>query len=397
MAGKFSRPLALLSLAVLSACGGAASSGGSGAKAAYSFYFISDLTTTSASTAQPMLSAVRAYFEYTNRHGGADGHKLNLATLDDAMDVGKVKINVQQAQTAGALAILGANNSSGWSPNGPFITQTQISAIGLGFTDPQLDPNTPFLYGLSPSYLQMSNMDFKLLSDTLIKNGQVPAKPRVSFLHYTSAAVATMVAFYKQIIQTNGYTFVTDQSFPLTATDVSSQASAIVQGKTDVVIGNFIDSNAPLAVKALREKGYSGPVINFSGASSPSTFSALKDPLYYSLRVYYATTDNAPGVATVTQRAKEVGITDNLTNLYFSYGWVNAAIAVAGVKKCSDGCDAVKYSKALEGVGRVDVNGLNPNVQITAGRHRAVDNGIYFHWDNSRSVEVPIGAFISGS
>src|SRR5262249_49806442 len=206
------------------------------------------------------------------------GHKLNLTSLDDAMDVGKVKINVQQAQAAGALAILGANNSSGWSPNGPFITQTQIASIGLGFTDPQLDPHTPFLYGLSPSYHQMPNMEFKLLSDTLIKNGQAPAKPKVSFLHYTSAAVATMVTFYKQIIQTNGYTFVTDQSFPLTATDVSSQASAIVQGKTDVVIGNFIDSNAPLAVKALREKGFTGPPANFSGARPPGTFQALTRP-----------------------------------------------------------------------------------------------------------------------
>src|SRR5258706_9800295 len=142
----------------------------------------------------------------------------------------------------------------------------------------------------------MSTMDFNFIKEQLIKNNLAPASPKLAFYHYPSAAVTSMIGFYKQLAQPLGWQIVADQSFAQNATDVSSQASAVVSSPADVVIANLIDSIAPLTVKTLREKGFKGPIVNFTGASSPKTFSALKDPGYYSLRGDLATTDTSnPG------------------------------------------------------------------------------------------------------
>jgi branched-chain amino acid transport system substrate-binding protein len=386
----------LAAVLLSAACGG--SSPSPVAKGPYALYFVSDLTGTTASIGQPLEVGVRAYIDWTNKQGGASGHHLNLTALDDGQDVLKVKLDVQQASAAGALAILGANTSNGWSPNGPLITSMQIPTVGLGFTDAQLNPNTPYLYGLIPSYLQMSTMDFNFLANQLIKNGSVSASPKVAFWHYTSTAVSTMITYYKQIIQAKGYTLVADQSFAQNVTDVSSQASAVVQAKPDVVIANLIDSIAPLTVRTLREKGYTGPIINFTGASSPATFAALKDPGYYSLRAVLSTNDtDQPGISTIVSRAKAVGDTQSMDNNYFSLGWLIGAVTVAAINKCGDSCTAVKMNTAYENVGKVDVNGLNPDVEYTPTRHRAVASGAYFQWDSAKGKEILVGGFIQGN
>jgi branched-chain amino acid transport system substrate-binding protein len=383
----------MLGAVLAAACGGSTSAP---AKAEYSVYFVSDFTGVTASIGQPMASGAKAYIDWTNKQGGVNGHHLKLTTLDDGQDVNKVKLDIQQAAGAGALAIMGANSSNGWSPNAPQATSNKIAVIGLGFTDPQIEPAQPYLYSLSPSYIGMSTMDFNFIKDQLIKNNLAPANPKLAFYHYTSAAVSTMVGFYKQLAQPLGWPIVTDQQFAQNVTDVSSQATAVVNSHADVVIANLIDSIAPLTVRTLREKGSTGPIVNFTGASSPVTFGALKDTGYYSLRAYLATTDTGqPGVQAVVDHANSVSGTTGMNNLYWSYGWVNAAVVVAGIAKCGDACDSVKFNTALENVGKVDVNGLNPNVLLSPAQHRTVTTGLYFHWDTAKNQEVPQGTWVS--
>jgi branched-chain amino acid transport system substrate-binding protein len=383
----------------LIACGGSSGGGGGGSKADYALYFSSDLTGTTAGISQPMLSAIRAYIDYTNKHGGVNGHKLTLTALDDAMDPGRVKTNVQQAVNAGALAVLGANSSNGWSPNAPNIQQDQIPTIGLGFTDPQLDPpNNKFLYGLSPSYAQFVQLQMGLIQNTLIKNGSVPAKPKVAFYHYTSTAVTTMVTYQHQFIDQNGWTFTTEQSFPQAPTDVSAQAAAVAATHPDVVVTEVLDSHAPLVLNTLRQKGYTGPIVNFSAASAPATFAALKDPSYYG-QVHFlnVTWTDQPGPKEVMDRAKSVGDTDYIDSGFYPFGWANAAAVVAAIKKCGDSCTAAKVNDALNDLGKVDVNGLNPNASYSPDKHRLAGAGIYYHWDSSKSAPEPVGTWINVS
>jgi branched-chain amino acid transport system substrate-binding protein len=384
--------VALLAVFV-AACGGGTSS--PGVKSTYVIYFSSDLTQGTAAISKGMLSAITGYIDYTNKHGGVKGHQIKLTAVDDAMDISHVKVNIQQAQAAGALAILGANNSNAWSSNVATITQAQIPTIGLGFTDAQLDSAPPYLYGLSPAYRDYVQLQIALIQNTLISGGTVPAKPRVALYHYTSAAVQTMITYQHQAIDKNGWTFTTEQSFAVSPTDVSSQASAVAASKPDVVIAELLDSHAPLVINALRQKGYAGPVVNFSAGNAPVTFSTLKDPSYYGQNHFLnATWTDQPGVAEVSKRVTSVGDTDLLDNGFYGFGWGAAAAVVAGLNKCADPCTSGKMlNDALNNVGQVNVNGLNPNCSYSPTNHRLAHAGIYFHWDSAKNAPEPIGTW----
>jgi branched-chain amino acid transport system substrate-binding protein len=378
---------------VLVACGG--SSGGSAAKSPYVVYFSSDETAGTASIGQGLLSAITGYIDYTNKQGGVKGHQIKLVALDDAMDISHVKVNIQQASAANALAIVGANNSNAWSANATLIQQDQIPTIGLGFTDAQLATNNQYLYGLSPAYSDYVKLQVALINDVLIKGGTVPAKPRVAFYHYASTAISTMIAYQHTALTTQGWTFATDQSFAVAPTDVSSQASAVAASKPDVVIAEVLDSHAPLVLNALRQKGYTGPIVNFSAANAPATYAGLKDPTYYGQNHYLnATWTDQPGVAEVQRRAKAVNDTSLMDNGFYPFGWAAAAALVAGLNKCPDPCTSgAMLNTALGNVGKVDVNGLNPNAFYTATDHHLAHAGIYFHWDAAKNAPEPVGTW----
>jgi ABC-type branched-subunit amino acid transport system substrate-binding protein len=376
---------------LLTACGGSTNS--PAAKSPYVVFFSSDQTAGTASIGKALLSAITGYIDYTNKHGGVKGHQIKLTALDDAMDIGHVKVNIQQASAANALAILGANNSNAWSANAALITTNKIPTIGLGFTDAQLDPAPPYLYGLSPAYKDYVQLQFALINDVLIKGGTVPAKPKVAFYHYSSTAISTMVAYQHTAITQAGWTFTTDQSFAVAPTDVSSQAAAVAATKPDVVVAELLDSHAPLVINTLRQKGYTGPIVNFSAANAPATFSALKDPSYYGQNHYLNPTwTDQPGVAEVQKRAKEVNDTDLLDNGFYGFGWAAAAAVVAALNKCADPCTSGDMlNTALNNLGSISVNGLNPDTSYSPTNHRLAHAGIYYHWDTAKGAPEPVG------
>ena len=377
------------------ACGGSASPA-AGAKSDYVLYFEGDLTGTSASVGKPILSGFTAYLDYTNKHsGGVKGHKLVLTSLDDGGDPGRVKVNVQQALDGGALVIVGPSNSNGWSPNAPFIQQSQISTIGVGFTDAQVDQPNQYLFGVSPSYASQVQHQIDTIS-ILIKNGTLPAKPRIALYHYTSVAVSTMVNYQKQGFDKNGWTFTTEQTFAVGATDVSSQASAVAAAHPDLVLGEVLDASAPLAVGALRQKGFNGLFLNFSPGSSPATFAALKDPNYLGQVNYLSMkwTDQ-PGISDIVKRAQEVGDTDSIEAGQWPFGWAIGAAVTSALSKCAvDPCTRAKFNDALINVGKVDANGVSNDLGFTPQNHRLSRSGVYYHWDTSKGKEVPFGSWV---
>jgi ABC-type branched-subunit amino acid transport system substrate-binding protein len=169
----------------------------------------------------------------------------------------------------------------------------------------------------------------------------------------------------------------------------------VAAGKPDVVIAEVLDSHAPLVINTLRQKGYTGPIVNFSAANAPATFSSLKDPTYYGQNHYLNPTwTDQPGVAEVQRRAKDVGATDLLDNGFYGFGWAAAAAVVAGLNKCADPCTSGKMlNDALSNVGTVDVNGLNPFTSYSPTNHRLAHAGIYYHWDAAKGSPQPVGTW----
>ncbi len=282
-------------------------------------------------------------------------------------------------------------------PLAPLAGTSKLTLISLAVTDNFISQPQPYLFSTNLSYQGMANLQISFIQNYLIKNGKVPATPQVALYGFTSTAVTTINGMYKTGIEKLGWKMVAQQSFSTTATDVSSQAANVAAAKPDVVLADLLDSDARLAVTTLRQKGFTGPIVDFVGASSPNTFIAVNDAGYYSLRAYVSTVDtDVAGVQHVIDQAKATGNTADMQSVYFSYGYVNGLITVAALKICGDGCTSEKFNTALEKVGKVDASGLNDDVQITAQRHRTVQKGIFFAYDVSANKEVAVGGWLDG-
>jgi ABC-type branched-subunit amino acid transport system substrate-binding protein len=392
---QWSTVAAALVAVLVSACGNAASTGGS--KADFKIDWFGDLTAVVAINGVPHLSGFKTVIDWTNSHGGVNGHHIQLTATDSASDVNKGRIAYQNAVASGSLVMNGGIESNVNVPLAPLAGQNKLSLISLAVTDNFISTPQPYLYSTNLSYQGMSNLQINFIKDVLIKKGDVPDAPKVALYGFSSAAVTTINGMYKTGIDKLGWKLVAQESFATTATDVSSQAANVAAAKPDVVLADLLDSDAVLTVKALRQKGYTKPIVDFVGASSPNTFIAVADPGYYSLRAYASTVNtDIAGVQTVVDRAKSTGNTANMQSVYFSYGYVNGLITVAALKICGDDCTAEKFNTALEKVGKVDASGLNEDVQITPQRHRTVQKGIFFQYDTGKQKEVAIGGWLDG-
>lgn len=399
MRGRAGRSMALAAavLAILSACGGGSTSSSSATKAPYKIDWFGDLTAVVAINGVPHLNGFKTVIDYTNSHGGVDGHRIELVATDSGSDVNKGRIAFQNAVARGSLVMNGGIESNVNVPLAPLAGQNKMTLISLAVTDNFIDPPQPYLYSTNLSYQGMANLQINFIKDVLVKKGDVPDSPKVALYGFSSAAVTTINGMYKTGIDKQGWKLVAQESFATTATDVSSQAANVAAAKPDVVLADLLDSDAALAVKALRQKGYTKPIVDFVGASSPNTFMAVADAGYYSLRAYVSTLDtDISGVKTVVDRAKATGNTADMQSVYFSYGYVNGLVTVAALKICGDGCTAEKFNTALEKVGKVDASGLNTDVQITSKRHRTVQKGIFFQYDTAKQKEVAVGGWLDG-
>jgi ABC-type branched-subunit amino acid transport system substrate-binding protein len=378
--------------AVAAACGG--SSGSSTSKSPYLLAFISDLTGAAASQSQPFLNGFKTYIDWTNDNGGANGHRVQVSVTDDAYDVAKGKIAIQAAQASGALGVFGGAEPAVWGPNAALAPQTQMLQLTVGMTESFAVPPQPYLYLMSTTSSQNGTGMINLLQ-AVIKAGDAPAKPSVSIIRFASPGVQATSTFMQAQFKTLGWNFVGEQTYALTATDVSSQASQVVQAKPDVVFAPAIDSQAPLVIKALRQKGFTGPVIGFQGASTDGTFAALADPRYYAFRTFVLPgTAGVQGAMEEQSRAKSSGNTVNIGTAQFSQGYVMGLLAVLALQKCADPCDGPKYNDAMGKLGKVDTRGLNPDIAITPERHVVIGAVMPFKWDAGKSAAVAMGTWL---
>lgn len=390
--------LAAAALAILTmACGSGGGSSSSSSKPDYRIDWFGDLTAAVAINGVPHLNGFKTVIDWTNRNGGVNGHHVQLIASDTASDVNKGRIAFQTAIASGSLVMNGGIESNVNVPLAPLAGQNKYTLISLAVTDNYISQPQPYLYSTNLSYQGMANLQINFIKDVLIKKGDVPDSPKVALYGFTSAAVTTINGMYKTGINQLGWKLVAQESFSTTATDVSGQAANVAAANPDVVLADLLDSDAALAVKALRQKGYTKPIVDFVGASSPNTFVAVADPGYYSLRAYVSTVDtDIKGVQTVIDRAKATGNTADMQSVYFSYGYVNGLVTVAALKQCGDGCTAEKFNAAMEKVGKIDASGLNEDVEISAKRHRTVQKGIFFQYDTAKQKEVAVGGWLDG-
>lgn len=387
----------------LSACGsssssssGSSSGGSSSSGAAYKIGFSGDLTAETAAIGNGLLNGIKTEFDTVNAAGGVNGHKIDLLVTDDASDPSKGQVAAQTYQSEGVLAIVGANESEVWTPLAPIVSSDPMTLISVGVADAQIYPPHAYIYRsqLGTTDFPITQIDFT--KNYLIPKGLVPSNPKVAIFGYSSPATTTDRANLHASLPKLGWKIVADQSFTLTSTSASTQAAAVAAAKPDVVFGYFLDSDAPFAVRELRQQGYNGPIVDFGGANGVSTFSALAETNYYSESTFaYPQDKTNPAAVAMLAEAEKTGNAQDTTTPFWTQGYLQAVAVVDALKKCPSGCTVQDFNTALQSVGSINTNGLTQDFVVSPTRHEMPGAVQFYVWDSATKALQSVGGYIT--
>jgi branched-chain amino acid transport system substrate-binding protein len=395
MRGAVAWAIAIVALVLLAGCA-ADSDSGSGSKSSSGPYRIGmsmDLSGPIAFNGKPAAAGLRASIADLNRRGGVNGRKVDLKILDDASDVAKGRVNIQQFISERRLATFGFLLSNLSIATLPLASQKKMPIVGLGGPASLFDPVAPYFFSYE---LRAERLESAILNyiATLAKNDGV-AKPRVAIFSVDTPSNRDMVKQAKQDIEQRGWTLATTQYMPVAPTDVTAQASDIKASRPDYVLMSHNDSGALVAVRGLRSHGVDVAVANQWAGSADTTLKQLGEG-YAAFRTFASPTETSiPAVGKMRAAASKVHEAKNMTNSYFTQGWVAGMIIERTLKACGKDCASGEaFRNALEGLGAIDTGGLSGPLQVSAASHEMVSTVRFFSWDKAADAAKPLTGWV---
>ena len=368
------------------ASSGGSSSGGSGGssggKGSIPIGFTGDLSGDFAATGGGWLEGLQAQFNTVNASGGIDGKKINLIARDDQAAESRLLANETQLIHEDNVHLLTGVVS------GDLCTAAQTQAVAASVPMlcgsagvSQVEPPSPNPWVFMPAGAFPAEASAAM---ALAKQVVRTPKARVAIVAYGVSSILDYVKTLKQLATQNGWSVVSVQTVPLTATSSTAQADAIAAAKPDVVFPSLGPLSVPL-VKDLRQSGFTGPVIeNSTGTTNPNT-ADLKDPNYYALSQVYPP-NNSAAYQAYASAMKAIG--KNPDNGAAEFGWVMGSIISAALKQCND-CSGSQLAQTLSKLS-VKTNGVGVgDVAFDPGDHEGLREEAGVHWDaTTQSVTV---------
>lgn len=387
---KFKRSATLIGGVVLAltvtACG---SDSGSGSSKEYQLGMSMDLSGPISFNGKPAAAGLRAYIEDLNARGGVNGKKVNLKVLDDASDVAKGRVNIQQFSSEKRLATFGFILSNLSLASIPVATQKEMPIVGLGGPADLFDPVQKYFFSYELRAERLESAILNYIETRAAADGH--PKPRVAVFSVDTPSNRDMVKLAEADIKNRGWTLATTQYMPVAPTDVTAQASSIKSSNADYVLLSHNDAGALVAVRGLRAQGINVPVINQWAGSADATLKQLGDN-YIAFRTYASPTET--GNATVdamVAAAKKAGEDNNMTNAYFTQGWVAGSLIERALKACGEDCNSSNaFRDAIEGLGDIDTEGLSGPLTVTAEDHELVKTVRFWTWDKASDTAKPL-------
>ncbi|WP_214105244.1 ABC transporter substrate-binding protein [Acrocarpospora catenulata] len=372
----------------LAGCGGDGESAGS-SSGEYRVGMSMDLSGAIAFNGKPAASGFQAYVADLNARGGVNGKKIDLKVLDDASDVAKGRANVQQFASEGRLATFGFILSNLSLANLPVATQNRLPIVGLGGPGSLFDPVQAYYFSYELRAERLESAILNYLATRAKADGI--AKPRVAVFSVDTPSNRDMVQLATQDIAGRGWELATVQYMPVAPTDVTAQASEIKASRPDYVLLSHNDAGSLVAVRGLRAQGVDVPVVNQWAGSADATLKQLGDK-YAAFRTFASPTETGiPAVDAMKAAATKAGEAKNMTNPYFTQGWVAGSLLEQTLKACGVDCSTgQQFRDALEKLGEIDTDGLSGPLQVSAESHELVKTVRFFTWDASTDQAKPL-------
>lgn len=330
--------------------GGAAEAQGCTGDEAFTIGYISDLVGPFGGLSNNILVGVEAHLKEVNDAGGVLGCQVNLEVRDDRNDVQTAVGYLDEMETLDVPIVLGNVSSVVWATTGPLAAEKEIVQIAGGAVDSLVYPPQPYLYRYLMSSTQSAEGSLQFALDELGSTA-----PKISFLRYDSAGTDAYAEALIAALERKGLELAGDQQrFPAAATDLTPAASAVAAQSPNFVLSIMTDAQAPLGVEGLRNRGYTGPIVNWVGISE-KTLQAVNDPNFYVMRD--TVPSELPASAYIKDLAAEIGKADKVNHDFVVNGYLSALATTAALEKCGYPCSGADLNDALQSLGEIDVKG----------------------------------------
>jgi branched-chain amino acid transport system substrate-binding protein len=282
------------------------------------------------------------------------------------------------------LAIYGPPISGSLEAVTQLANQLKISVITPGNTDGTLVPPQQLIFQTDAG--ATSDAESMVMFASSLAGGK-PIK--IATAQADTAAGAKWVQNVKELWGPKySITVTSNTTLPLTAADLTPQAQSIMAGDPDMFLTEASDAGATTLIPALRQRGFTGPIILYSSTGSEPTLAKLNDPKVYAEKdIAYPGSDETakPGVARFNSIITAAGHMDEAkNNPLYGRGYVGGLALVEAFKTCAASCTRDSLNAALNNLN-VDTQGLtSAAIKLTADNHQAIGQANFWVYKDGK-------------
>ena len=309
------------------------------------------ITGTVAASVKEATQGARLYFDLVNTAGGVHGQKLSLVSLDDKFDAKLAVANAKALIDQGAIALFLNRGTPLTQAIMPLLTEHRIPLVGPSTGAMVLHkPVHPWLFNVRATYQREAERAIEHLSLIGVERIAIVQVDDSFGEDAVQGAVAGLAKTNKTAVAHEKYDRAKPDFAPIVPKLLTKQPQAVL----------FIGSGTAVVqgMKAVRAAGSTAQLVTLSNNATAGFVKDLGDIAHGVIvsQVFpYERSMAKPVIKEAMEAAHTAGL--ELTPTVVE-GFVSAKVLVEGLKRAGPKPTRESLRKALEGMGRFDVGGI---------------------------------------
>ncbi len=216
---------------------------------------------------EEQVNGARIAEAYFNAQGGVNGTPIKLVIQDTAGDEAGAVNAFQSLISAKVVGIIGPTLSQQAFAAAPLAERAKVPVVAPSNTAKGIPQIGEYISRISAPMTVVAPISLK---KALAIN---PNIKKVAVLFAQNDAFSTSeTSVFQEAIKTLNLTMVSVQKFQTTDTDFTTQVTAILGARADLVVISGLAADSGNLVKQLRQFGYKGQIVGGNGLNSPNMF-----------------------------------------------------------------------------------------------------------------------------
>ena len=292
----------------------------------------------------PFAQGARLYFDRVNAAGGINGRKVDLLTLDDAGTPAQAVLNTQKFLGQPVFSLFGYYGSPQVTAVNPLLKDTDMLLVGsMAGADELRGSLYPNVYSIRPGYAEEAAV--------VTRHAETLGMRKLAIFHAKDPESLAALDSAQRTMSSLGANLL------LVAALENTDKVLTVKAESVLVISE--PKGAAVAIRALRAKGYKGPIYGFSNTGE----SLLADQLGAAgagVVVARVTPkpDNAKSTLVRELQLDATAAKLGKSNVYMLEGYIAAWVYTEALRKAGKEPTRAKLQKALDTMQELNLGGF---------------------------------------